>query len=85
MSYVLYSDLSMALNGEIDCKLILFMSLFVCLLVLVEASYLQLFSFILGKRTGNTRILESSSKENFKTQVVHGYKTLRKRNVFAEE
>lgn len=66
VNVLLYSDLSMALNGEIDYKLILFMSFFICLLVLVEASYLQLFSFILGKRTGNKRILESTSKENFK-------------------
>ena len=46
--------------------LFLLVYVFVCLFVLAEASDLQLFSFMLGKRTGNKRILESTSKENFK-------------------
>ena len=60
---LLYSNLANALKGEINCK---FVSLFLCLLVLVWDSYLQLFSLTSGKRTSNKRILESTSKENFK-------------------
>lgn len=64
VNVLVYSNLSMALNGEISYKLVLFISLFVCLFV--EASCLYLFSFTSGKRASNKRILESTSKENFK-------------------
>lgn len=60
---LLYSNLSIGLNGEINYK---FVSLCLWLLVLVWDSYLRLSSFPSGKRTGNKRILESTSKENFK-------------------
>lgn len=60
---LLYSNLSIGLNGEINYK---FVSLRLWLLVLVWDSYLRLSSFPSGKRTGNKRILESTSKENFK-------------------
>ena len=56
-----------------------FVSLCLFLFVLAEASDLQLFSYMLGKRTGNKRILESTSKENFKVSYVPPKNTTKKK------